>query len=279
MRTTTFCLLLVLGHITNAQSNNALLHNTEQFTFHSIYFPNESFSVQMAFPLFYNQSKKYPVLYILDSDTSFGLVKGIADVLCAGNNIQEFIIVGFAYNKGFETWWHNRARDYTPTRDTSNTFGKMWPQAGNADNLVLFIQNELIPHIEQKYNVDKKVRGLLGFSFGGLFTAYTLFKYPDMFDRYIIISPVLSWDDKLVTKLEADYAKINTTLMKKVFFSISSKESPQLVITPTFDLIENIQSRHYKGLHLQYENYLGDSHHSGYSKGITDGMRHCFPVD
>ncbi len=59
-----------------------------------------------------------------------------------------------------------------------------------------------MPYIEGKYHVTK-FRTLIGHSYEGLFTIYTLINNPQLFSYYIAIDPSLDWDDqKLLSKAE-----------------------------------------------------------------------------
>jgi predicted alpha/beta superfamily hydrolase len=195
------------------------LNNTTQFILESELYKGEPFTIQVSLPKSYDNQKKYPVVYLLDADKSIGMAKEIADWLMFGNEIQDIIIVGISYNKDDETWWINRSRDYIPTSDTVSDFGKSWPKAGGADRFLDFVQHDLKPVIEKKYSLNKESSGIIGFSFGGLLVSYSMITRPDMFDRYIIISPGLIWDNLLVSRLEEKYFISNKVLNKKIFIS------------------------------------------------------------
>jgi predicted alpha/beta superfamily hydrolase len=81
----------------------------------------------------FSYRKTYPVLYALDGDTEFAVLKNIADTMVNFGTIEPMIIVGIGY-KGQElspnnskTFWNNymlyRTRDYIPselTKDVDN---------------------------------------------------------------------------------------------------------------------------------------------------------------
>ena len=47
---------------------------------------------------------------------------------------------------------------------------------------------------------------IVGASLGGTFATYALFERPELFERYVIVSPGLNWDDAMLMDLEAEYA-------------------------------------------------------------------------
>jgi hypothetical protein len=84
---------------------------------------------------------------------------------------------------------------------------KNMPTAGGADNMLSFIKDELIPHIDKMYNTIP-YRILTGHSFGGLFAVHSFISEPDLFDAYISISPSMWWDKQnLVTEVDSFLSK------------------------------------------------------------------------
>ena len=81
-----------------------------------------------------------------------------------------------------------------------------------------------------------------------------------MFERYIIISPGLVWDNSLVSRLENKYYQSNKELRKKVFISISSDDPESIVVEPTKKFVEILNSRSYQGLELTYDYYEKETH-------------------
>jgi predicted alpha/beta superfamily hydrolase len=112
-----------------------------------------------------------------------------------------------------------RARDLTPT-DVSHT-----GQYGYALNFLTFIKSELIPFIESKYGVKKDNRTLIGSSFGGFFTLYALFHEPEPFNRYVLTSPSLDWDNEILYTYNKNYTEKKKELSAKVFMEIGEYEN------------------------------------------------------
>lgn len=277
MRTKLLMILLLSLTLVNAQeSAEVFLKNTNQFKLESDLFKGDPFTIQVCLPKDYDSLKEYPVVYLLDADKSIGMAKDIADWLMFGKEIQNIIIVGISYNKDDETWWQNRSRDYIPTHDTISDFGKYWPKAGGADRFLNYLQYSVKPSIEKKFLVNKKLNGIIGFSFGGLLASYALITRPDLFEHYIIISPGLVWDNSLVSRLENKYYQSNKELRKKVFISITSDDPKSIVIEPTKKIVEIIKSRNYQGLEIIYEYCENETHFSGYPRALTTGLKKLY---
>ena len=60
--------------------------------------------------------------------------------------------------------------------------------------LFIAIEKELQPYIETKYKTNND-KTIIGQSLGGLFATEVLLKKPTLFNKYIIISPSLWWDN------------------------------------------------------------------------------------
>jgi predicted alpha/beta superfamily hydrolase len=71
---------------------------------------------------------------------------------------------------------------------------KACPTTGGSQKFIEFIEKELQPFVEKQYRVSN-MRTLIGQSLGGLFSVEILLKKPGLFDKYIIVSPSLWWDN------------------------------------------------------------------------------------
>ena len=281
----TFCvtalmLLMLAGSYGTLVAQNAkekvCLDNTEQFSITSQYVKGENYIVQVSLPIGYSTSQKtYPVLYVLDGDYAFGLTKGIADLLMIGKEIKGIIVVGISYGKGVFAWSIKRTRDLTPGHDTIFAKGQ---NTGGADNFILFIQNELFPAINKNYRTLPDSGAICGESLGGLLNSYILLKQPELFKSYIIISPSLIWNYKSVLNLESQYFVDHKELNKTIYVAYGSLDNKEVVISPTTELIQTIQTHNYKGLRLVTRVFEGETHMSVPSAAITNGLKTLFKL-
>jgi uncharacterized protein len=250
------------------------LSNTEQFTITSEFVKDESYIVQVGLPADYAYSKKvYPVLYVLDGDKSFGMTKEITDWLIWSGEIRDIIVVGISYGKGTASWWQKRARDYTQYPDTVYYY---YANAGGADNFLRFMSEELFPSVNRKYRTMSDSSAIMGISFGGLLTSYTLFARPEMFRSYIIISPSLFWNDNSILKTEADYFNRHKDLNKIVYLAYGSLDDKDWTINPTDEFLRAIQQHNYSGLKFNSEIFKGETHISVYPEALTHGLKALF---
>ncbi len=135
-------------------------------------------------------SKTYPVIYLLDGsiDEDFIHIAGLVQFGSFSwiNLLPETIVVGIGNV--------DRKRDFTyPTNNEKDK--KDFPTTGGSEKFIRFIAKELQPFIAKEYAIND-TKTLIGQSLGGLLATEILFKQPNLFDNYIIVSPSLWWDDQ-----------------------------------------------------------------------------------
>jgi predicted alpha/beta superfamily hydrolase len=136
-----------------------------------------------------NDTTTYPVIYLLDgsADEDFIHIVGLVQFNAFEwiNQVPKSIVVGIASV--------DRQKNFTyPT--TVQEQKKRFPTSGHSEQFMSFIEKELQPFIESKYKANDD-KTLIGQSLGGLLATEVLLKKPTLFNRYIIISPSLWWDN------------------------------------------------------------------------------------
>jgi len=82
-------------------------------------------------------------------------------------------------------------------RDFTQSIDDQRPNSGGANKFLKFLENELIPYIDANYRT-RSFRTLCGHSLCGMFSIYTLFTKPKLFNVHIAISPYLMYDNEYV---------------------------------------------------------------------------------
>jgi len=181
-----------------------------------------------------NPNMRYPVLYVLDANALFGMVTETVRIFNLLEIIDELIVVGIGYPVDtFVATAGFRSRDMTP-------------KSGAAEFLQ-FIREELIPMIDATYRTSPGDNGILGHSFGGLFGLYTLFNQPDTFNRYIIGSPSISWDETVILDAEKFVAN-KADVTARIFMSVGAAEETTMVgdMQKVSDMLNELQSEDLK---------------------------------
>ncbi|WP_310186322.1 alpha/beta hydrolase [Shewanella putrefaciens] len=221
-------------------------------------------------------NKKYPLVLLNDTGYSVAVASGIVHLM-AGRDIEDVIIVGISYSKG-----HNpllsRTRDYTPTYAPNEKRGhslEVQKYSGKASQYISFISDEVLPLISQTYRIRQDKKIFVGHSYGGLLGAHILMTNPELFDDYILGSPSFWYDNKVMFRMESDYAKSNKSLKANVFMYIGSEEGSMVEQMLAFE--NQLKSRNYQGLSIQSKVLPGLTHHSAFAVLLTDGLQKAIP--
>lgn len=234
-------------------------------------------------------SRDYPVLFVTDAPYAFPLIRSIARrVGDHGHGLRDFILVGLSYAKG-DTPKYSRNRDYTPTaKGPSGSDSDMQGRApvyGEAENYSRFLAEEAIPFVESHYRVDTRQKIYAGHSYGGLLGVHILLTEPKMFDQYILGSPSLQFDSKVMFERERAYAASHKDLPADVFMALGGFETVDAASSDkryhnAVDMVRNAQafervlkSRHYPGLHIQSVVIGDEDHLTVFPTLITRGLQ------
>ncbi len=221
----------------------------------------QEYELQIQLPSSYGSgNKKYPVVYLMDSQWDFPLVTSIYGQQFYDKFIPELIIVGITWGGSKPNHDSLRAREYTPTNEAR------LPQSGGADKFLSFMKNELFPFIETNYPVDTANRIMMGCSFGGLITLYAMFTQTQMFSGYVAASPAIGWDREVIYRFEKDYFQRNSTKPVKLYMTVGDVESSK----PGFEkFVSHMVGRNYSSVSIQSK-VLENTGHSG-TKSETFG--------
>lgn len=136
-----------------------------------------------------------PVAYLLDADWYMNYLVTLSKEMSSRNQIPPLIVVGI----------HTQAKrmsDLTPSNALTDWTGKQrasFSSSGNGNNLLSFIDSELIPYIDNTYR-PLPFRVFVGHSLAGLMVIQSMMTQPDVFQGYMAIDPSLWWDEKTTLK-------------------------------------------------------------------------------
>ena len=244
-----------------SQSEPVILTGTQVLKFQSK-IDSEQYVLDIRLPDNYTKTnKRYPVLYATDAQWSFSSMYVGYRGQHSDGFVPDLIIVGITWTDSYQT---RRERDFTPTASIDEA-----PNSGNASKFLSVIKNEVIKFIDSNYRTEKSDRALFGASLGGLFTLYTLFHEPALFNRYIIISPALWWDNEIVFKYEKEFAKKTSSLNAKLFISSGEHEEDMTTDNAFNRFTHQLKGRNYIGLQIE-SMVVGRMGHSG--SGTVGGI-------
>ena len=176
---------------------------------------NREFWVKLPETYSLNSDQKYPVVYLLDGFSLQNTLETIYDNYW-GHYLPHMILVGIS-NK------NNRTRDLTTSQIKTRRGSVVNVETGGATKFTQFIENELIPHIDNTYPTTP-YRTIIGHSYAGLFTINMLLNHNYLFNNYIAIDPSLDWDNqKLLKEAKEKMVKENYN-GKSLFVSLAAEQ-------------------------------------------------------
>jgi predicted alpha/beta superfamily hydrolase len=254
------------------------------------------YQIYVSLPASYGNQpgRHYPVLFVTDAPYAFPLIRSIARrVGDHGDGLDDFILVGLSYAKG-DTPVYSRDRDYTPTPNGSPDAVSDMPGRpvlyGEADGYRRFIAEEVFPFVAGNYRADMHDKIYAGHSYGGLLGVQILLTDPGMFEHYILGSPSLQFDKKIMFRWEQTYAASHKDMPADVFVAIGSFETikPESG-NPRYhhenDMVRNwqameklLKSRHYPGLRVHSTIIDDEDHLTVFPSIITRGLMAMLPA-
>lgn len=228
------CFIMSLSFL-NSQTTSVIsdLKLGEVATFYSEEL-KENRSLNIFFPVAYDSTKVYPVMFVLDGSMNEDVVHiyGLTQFFPLYYYMPECIVVGIQNV--------DRRRDYTFPTENKEILEKN-PTAGKSEQFIRFIEKELIPYVEKKYS-NSKTKFLIGQSLGGLLATQILIEKPQLFSHYLIVSPSLWWDDEsLLEKIESKEFKHSIPDSTYVYVSVG-KHEPKMMLTGAKRLYKYVHS-------------------------------------
>lgn len=224
-----------------------------------------------------NDTTKYPVIYLLDgsADEDFIHIVGLVQFNSFEwvNQVPKSIVVGIATV--------DRRRDFTfPT--TIETDKKKFPTTGHSDRFMAFIGNELQPYIEKKYKTNGS-KTIIGQSLGGLLITEILFKKPSLFNKYVIVSPSLWWNNGSLLNEKPKIAESNFNQSTQVYIAVGKEgltptEIPRVMEVDANLLAEKIKEIKNKNIKVYFDYLPSENHATILHQAVSNSFRFLYPL-
>lgn len=228
-----------------------------------------AYTLYVSLPPEYKQSetRRYPVVYLLDAGYSFAIAHNVVEHLVERRHLDPLILVAIAYQRPPQ-YRLDRTRDYTPTRTLKGGYGPEYQRhSGGGPKFLRFITEELIPFVEANYRTSPR-RTLVGHSYGGLFGSWVMLSSPGIFDHYILVSPSLWYDDRMMLGLEAA-----EPIGGKVYLAVGASEAAEM--PRDLQTFAGRLKKH-PGLRVRQEVLEGETHNSVFPSAMSRGIRWVF---
>ncbi len=206
-----------------------------------------------------DDTTRYPVIYLLDgsADEDFIHVVGLVQFNTFSwiQRMPNSIVVGIATV--------DRKRDLSfPT--TVEEHKKKWPTVGGSAKFMAFIEKELQPYIDKTYKTNTS-RTLIGQSLGGLFATEVLFRKSTLFNKYIIVSPSMWWNNGSLFKVSSDLLKETFLQPTDIYIGVGKEgltptEPARVMEVDANLLVEKIKAGKSKNVQVFFDYLPGEDH-------------------
>ncbi|MBJ7882278.1 alpha/beta hydrolase [Gelidibacter salicanalis] len=216
--------------------------------------------IKIQLPRNYNpeEKNKYPLIIVLDGDYLFEPFAGNLDYQTYWGGIPKCVVVGI---------------NQVETREKDLFYDKdIYFPAHEGASFFEFIGMELIPFIENKYNVSN-FRILTGHDSSANFLNYYLFKDNPLFRAYIAFSPDLA--PEMANRVQERLTYINTDTF--YYLATADNDIAQLkdkILTHN-SLLASLDN---PKLHYRFDNFTDADHYSLVSLGIPRALNNIFAL-
>ena len=219
-----------------------------------------------------DDSVRYPVIYLLDgsADEDFIHIAGLVQFNSFEwvNQVPKSIVIGIATV--------DRRRDFTfPT--TIERDQKKFPTSGHSAQFISFIEKELQPFIEKKYKTNNS-KMIIGQSLGGLLEAEILLKKPALFNKYVIVSPSLWWNNGSLLNQDAVAFDHNFNQQTDIYIAVGKEGATPTDIPREMEedarlLFEKINQIKNKSVKVHFEYLPKENHATILHQAVSNSFR------
>ena len=220
---------------------------------------------------------KYPVIYLLDgsADEDFIHIAGLVQFNSFEwvNQVPKSIVVGIATV--------DRRRDFTfPTAIEKDQ--KSFATSGHSDKFIAFIEKELQPFIDKKYKTtDSKT--IIGQSLGGLLETEILLKKPTLFNKYVIVSPSIWWNNGSILNQDSVIFQKNFNQNTDIYIAVGKEgltptEIPRVMEVDANLITEKIKASKSKNIKVYFDYFPLENHGTILHPAVSNSFKFFYPI-
>ncbi|MCV9929098.1 alpha/beta hydrolase-fold protein [Flavobacterium sp. LS1R49] len=240
----------------------------------------ETRTINIYLPEGYNKKDtlKYPVIYILDGglEEDFIHITGIVRFNTQSwiARFPKSIVVGIENT--------NRRRDFTfsvPNLDFVEKIGfkkESFPKYGGSDKYIAFLEKELQPYIDKKFNTDYH-KTVIGESLAGLLATEILLKHRNLFDSYIIIAPSLWWGDQSLLAEAPKLLKAKDNKPVQVYIAACDKDEDKTMYDVAVSLSETLKQNDGNNTKVHYDYIQNEIHSTVIHQAVYNAFKAFYP--
>lgn len=223
-----------------------------------------------------DDSTKYPVIYLLDgsADEDFIHIAGLVQFNSFEwvNQVPKSIVVGIATV--------DRRRDFTfPTAIEKDQ--KRFATSGHSDKFIAFIEKELQPFIDKKYKTNDS-KTIIGQSLGGLLETEILLKKPTLFNKYVIVSPSIWWNNGSILNQDSVIFQKNFNQNTDIYIAVGKEgltptEIPRVMEVDANLITEKIKASKSKNIKVYFDYFPQENHANILHPAVSNSFKFFYP--
>jgi uncharacterized protein len=239
------------------------------------------YRLYVGLPRSYESGKKFPTVFLLDPEYSFGIVLNIVEPLSDRGDLPEAIVVGIGYPEGIEgdgwlkRYRTERTRDYTPTYSPKGYPDGVQDASGGGTQFLEFVEHEIFPFVDQHFPTDPSQRIIVGHSYGGLWAGYATLTRPRLFSGAILVSPSLWYDDHFLFRYEKTRRAEVKNLPLHLFLAAGSREvgsSSSEIASDIKKFARTFETSGYTSASVHSVVFEGETHDSVFPAAVSRGL-------
>ncbi len=207
------------------------------------------------------------LLVVLDGGEYSGIARNTAVLYEFGEKIYPTVVVSIP-STPISRWAY-----FTPTHlaadenDTGNQ--ALYPYTGRFGALADFLEQQVLPELAQKYDLQFYQKTLFGHSMGGLAVLSFIVLRPEVFDHYIAASPSTMYDDHYLFRTIED--RTERLAFKSLFLTAARHDSNGYRENVNW-LNEYLQKAKPAAQRLELRIYERETHATSGVKSLIDGL-------
>lgn len=211
--------------------------------------------------------EKAAAIYLLDGNASFGMGSDTLRLMSLEGATWPAYLISIGYDTtDTKEVMSSRAADYLHNAVSDPETGES--EGGGGAAFETFVVDKLKPFIEARLAVDPEHSIIGGHSYGGLFVSNLIARRADAFSAYLIGSPSVWADPKLVDAVAA-----TDGAGKAIYLSVGEKEvfGPINMVTDAADLTAALEQA---GFDVTSRVHANQTHTMETSIWMAEGFRH-----
>jgi len=208
---------------------------------------------------YFDQSRSFEVVYVLDAQNREFFDAVHTTIAFQSYGLRPMIVVGIASPY--------RNIDFLPKNIHSETFQEQYGELGGADDFSDFIENSVIPYVDKNYRTIPTKIGI-GYSNGGTFMNYNMFKKPELFDVIFSIDANFNYDKGQLVNLIKNQSTFKNSLD---FYYTCQTRNGDSWIENSIEFNESLKTL--TDMHIVQEFFESESHASVFQQGVMNAFK------